>query len=71
VYARLQGEVVTTACRVLAQDGTEAVTGARDLPVERHAEAAAGFAADLADRGAKRLVEQARRDQPDDAKREQ
>jgi hydroxymethylbilane synthase len=71
IYARLQGEVVTTTVRVLAGDGSEEVTATRDLPVERHAEAARTFAADLADQGAGRLIEAAKRDQPDDAKRDQ
>jgi hydroxymethylbilane synthase len=70
VYARLQGEVVTTVVRTLSRDGTEEVSATRDLPVERHAEAARAFAADLATEGAATLVEQARRDQPDDAKRD-
>jgi hydroxymethylbilane synthase len=70
VYARLQGEVVAVAARVLSQDGTEEVAGERELPVERHAEAAADFAADLADEGAKRLVQQAARESADGAKRE-
>ena len=70
VYARLQGEVVTVAARVLSQDGAEEVGGERELPVERHAEAAVEFAADLADDGAKRLVEQAARESADEAKRE-
>ncbi len=70
VHARLQGEVVATAARVLSQDGTEEVTGERELPVERHAEAAVEFAADLAEEGAKRLVRQAARESADEAKRE-
>jgi hydroxymethylbilane synthase len=70
IFARLQGDVVATTARVLSRDGTEEVADSRDLPVERHAEAAAEFAADLADRGAADLIEQARRDEPDDAKRE-
>jgi hydroxymethylbilane synthase len=69
IHSRLQGEVVSTTARVLARDGTEEVRSSRDLPVERHAEAAVEFAADLADRGAADLVEQARRDEPDDPKR--
>jgi hydroxymethylbilane synthase len=69
IYARLQGDVVSTRVRVLSQDGTEEVSDARDLPVERHAQAAAEFAADLADRGAADLIEKARREDPDDAKR--
>jgi len=59
VHARLQGAVVTTTVRALSPDGTESVTGTRELPVERHAEAAREFAADLADRGARTLVERA------------
>ena len=69
VYARLQGAVVTTTARVLSRDGTEEVCETRELPVERHAGAAAEFAADLAAEGAVELVERARRDDPDDAKR--
>ena len=70
VHARLQGAVVTTAARVLSRDGTEEVRATRELPVERHAEAAAAFAADLADAGATDLIEQARREDVDEAKRE-
>jgi hydroxymethylbilane synthase len=70
IHAQLRGEVVSTTVRVLSQDGTTEVCDSRDLPVERHGEAAAGFAADLADRGAATLIEQARREEPDDAKRE-
>ena len=70
IYARLQGEVVTTTVRVLAQDGSEEVAATRDVPVERHAEAATAFAEDLADQGAGRLIDEAKREQPDDAKRD-
>ena len=69
IHARLRGEVVDVTARVLSRDGTEEVMESRDLPVARHAEAAREFAADLADRGAATLIEQARRDQPDDPKR--
>ena len=69
VYARLQGEVVTTAVRVLSRDGTEEVGETRELPVEDHAEAAAEMAADLAAEGAADLVSRARREEPDDPKR--
>jgi hydroxymethylbilane synthase len=71
IYSRLQGEVVTTTVRVLAQDGSEEVTATRDIPVERHAEAAATFAEDLAAQGARTLIDSAKREQPDDAKRDQ
>lgn len=57
VHARLQGAVVTTTVRALSPDGEESVTGTRELPVQRHAEAAREFAADLADRGAVSLLE--------------
>ncbi|MFC7071571.1 hydroxymethylbilane synthase [Halovenus rubra] len=70
IFARLQGDVVATTVRVLAQDGTEEVADTAEIPVERHADAAANFAADLADRGAADLIEQARRDEPDEPKRE-
>ena len=69
VHARLQGAVVTTTARILSRDGTEEVCETRELPVERHAGAAAEFAADLAAEGAAELVERARREDPDDAKR--
>lgn len=69
IYARLQGAVVTTIVRVLSQDGSEEIRQVRELPVERHADAAAEFAADLEAVGAKELIDAARRDQPDEAKR--
>jgi hydroxymethylbilane synthase len=69
IYARLQGDVVATTARVLARDGSEEVAASRDLPVERHGEAAIEFATDLASEGATELIDRARRDQPDDPKR--
>ena len=66
VHARLQGAVVTTTARVLSRDGTETVRETRKLPVESHAEAAAAFAADLADSGAAELIEQAEHEDSDD-----
>jgi hydroxymethylbilane synthase len=70
VHAHLQGEVVLTAVSVLARDAGRTVTATRELPVERHAEAAGDFAADLADGGAAELIEAAKRDGPDGAKRQ-
>jgi hydroxymethylbilane synthase len=70
IHAQLRGDVVSTTVRVLSQDGTTEVRDSRDLPVEHHGKAAVEFAADLADRGAATLIEQARREEPDDAKRE-
>jgi len=71
IHARLRGEVVQVTVRVQSRDGTEEVSGRRELPVESHAEAAVAFAADLADRDAADLIQTARRDSPDPAKRGQ
>lgn len=60
VSAWVQGEHVHTRVRVLSTDGTEEVKGTRDLPIQSHASAAASFAADLADRGARDLIAAAR-----------
>lgn len=69
IHARLRGEVVATAVRVQSRDGTEEVAANRELPVERHAEAAVDLAANLAERGAADLIRSARRESPDGAKR--
>ncbi|MFB6119462.1 hydroxymethylbilane synthase [Halosegnis sp.] len=60
VYAVLQGRHVHTVARVLATDGSESIQETRDIPVADHATAAASFAADLRERGAADLVQQAR-----------
>jgi hydroxymethylbilane synthase len=62
VYAQMEGGVVHTNVRVLSQEGEEEVTAGRDLPVERHIEAAQELAAELADRGADDLIAEAKRD---------
>ena len=62
VYAEMAGGVVHTAVRVLAQDGTEPIQVARDLPAQRHIEAAEELAAELAGRGAAALIEAAKRE---------
>jgi len=62
IYATLAGGVVRTVVRVLSQDGTETIQVSRDLPAERHIDAARDLAAELADRGAKELIQSARRD---------
>ncbi|MBP1986077.1 hydroxymethylbilane synthase [Halolamina salifodinae] len=56
VHATVQGNSVNVRAQVLSTDGTEVVEGTRDLPIETHAEAAAEFAADLAERGADDLI---------------
>jgi hydroxymethylbilane synthase len=62
VRALLQGEHVHTRAQILSTDGTEAVEATRDLPVERHADAAVDFAADLAAEGAAELIQRSRRE---------
>ncbi|WP_254272501.1 hydroxymethylbilane synthase [Haloarcula marina] len=61
-YATVEGGVVHTTVRVLSRDGDEEVTATRDLPVERHVDAAVDLAAELADEGAADLVAEAKRD---------
>ncbi|MFW6321596.1 MAG: porphobilinogen deaminase, partial [Halohasta sp.] len=60
VSAILQGEYVQTRAQVLSHDGSEVIEATRDLPVTNHASAAADFAADLRDRGAAELIQEAR-----------
>jgi hydroxymethylbilane synthase len=42
--------------QVLGGGGEDVIAESRELPVERHREAAVSFAEDLADRGARELV---------------
>jgi len=60
VYATLQGPYVHVTARVLSGDGRREVRDTRDLPVDDHVDAAAAFAASLADRGAADLISEAR-----------
>jgi hydroxymethylbilane synthase len=62
VRAVLQGEHVHTRVQVLSTDGTEAVEATRDLPAQRHADAAVDFAADLREQGAADLIERSKRE---------
>ncbi|EMA00679.1 hydroxymethylbilane synthase [Haloarcula vallismortis] len=62
VHAQLEGGVVHTRVRVLSQDGTEEVSVGRDVPAERHIDAAQDLAAELAERGADDLIAEAKRD---------
>jgi hydroxymethylbilane synthase len=62
VHAILQGSVVRTTVRVLDEAGDEEVAAARDLPADRHVDAAQDFAADLAEQGAADLIERAKRE---------
>jgi hydroxymethylbilane synthase len=69
VHASLQGSFVRTDVQVLSADGSEVVSATEDLPAERHMRAARDLAADLREEGAADLIEAAKRDDPDDAKR--
>jgi len=62
IHAIVQGEYVHAEVQVFEESGDDLVGGSRDLPVERHREAAREFARDLADRGARELIEDARAD---------
>ncbi|MFB6095295.1 MAG: porphobilinogen deaminase, partial [Halodesulfurarchaeum sp.] len=62
VHATLKGEAVRTRVQVLSQDGTEEIRETRDLDVTAYAEEARTLAADLADRGAAELIEEAKRE---------
>lgn len=64
IHAIVQGEVVKTRVQVLSSDGEEIITATRDLPVQRHASAAAELAEDLAEDGADRLIAEAAKDDP-------
>ncbi|MFB6236607.1 MAG: hydroxymethylbilane synthase [Halopenitus sp.] len=66
IHAMVQGQYVHTSVRVLSQDGTEEVADTRDLEAERYASEAKAFAADLADRGAKELIQEARREEDEE-----
>ncbi|MGZ0746991.1 hydroxymethylbilane synthase [Haloparvum sp. AD34] len=66
IHAMVQGQYVHTSVRVLSQDGTEEVADTRDLDAERYASEAKSFAADLADRGAKELIQEARREEDEE-----
>ncbi|MFB6165262.1 MAG: hydroxymethylbilane synthase [Haloarculaceae archaeon] len=70
IHAVVQGSVVHVAVRVLDREGSEEVSATRDLPIERHARAAAELGEQLREQGAAELIEQARRADPDEAKRE-
>ncbi len=59
ISAIVKGAYVATRVQILATDGTEAITETRELPVERHRQAAQSFAADLIDQGAATLIDQA------------
>jgi hydroxymethylbilane synthase len=62
VYALVQGDVVRADVQVFSRDGTDQVGETRELDVENYAAEARALAADLRERGATDLIEEARRD---------
>ena len=62
VHATLKGDVVHTTAQVLSQDGTEEIRETRDLAVDDYAAEARTMAADMADRGAADLIQEAKRE---------
>lgn len=69
VYAVIRGEQVHITAQVLSQDGSDVVAATRDLPIEDYVTAARSFAADLAERGARELIQVARTDEPSEGMR--
>jgi len=59
VYALVQGDVVRTDVQVFSRDGSEQVGETRELDVENYAAETREFAADLRERGAADLIEEA------------
>ncbi|SEW17203.1 hydroxymethylbilane synthase [Halobacterium jilantaiense] len=62
VHALVQGDVVRTAVQVFSRDGSEQVGETRELDANNYAAEARELAADLRERGAADLVEEARRE---------
>jgi len=62
VHALVQGDVVRTAVQVFSRDGSEQVGETRELDADNYAAEARELAADLRERGAADLVEEARRE---------
>ena len=69
--AIVQGEFVRTRVQVLSQDGTEVLDATRDLPIQRYTTAARSLADDLARRGARDLVEAAKKEPATEPSREE
>jgi len=61
VHAFIQGGVVRTHVQVFSEDGSESVTETRELDIDDYADEATELAADLRERGAADLIEEARR----------
>ncbi len=62
IHAVVQGEQVHTRVQVLDRTGEQTIQTTRQLDIATHLEAAEDLAAELLDRGAGELIEQAKRD---------
>jgi len=62
IYALVQGDVVRTDVQVFSRDGTDQVGETRELGIENYAAEARELAADLRERGATDLIEEAKRE---------
>ncbi|MFB6198850.1 MAG: hydroxymethylbilane synthase [Halobacteriaceae archaeon] len=60
VRANLQGEYIHVNARILSADGTKEINETRDLPVKKYLDAARDLADDLENRGARKLIEEAK-----------
>lgn len=61
IHATLRGDVVQTSVQVLSRDGSEIMSDRRALAVESYAREAREFATDMAERGAAKLIQEAKR----------
>lgn len=62
VHATVKGDVVQVTVQVMSQDGSQEIRESRALDIEGHAGEARDLAADLADRGAADLIQEAKRE---------
>lgn len=69
VYAIVQGEQIHTVAKVLSGDGSDVISGTRDLPIRDYVASAREFAEELKDRGASDLIEAARAETSTETKR--
>ena len=62
VHAIVQGDVVNTRVQVLSSDGEDTLGATRDLSIERHVDHAVDLAGELAEEGARDMIEAAAED---------
>ncbi|MFB9805317.1 hydroxymethylbilane synthase [Haladaptatus pallidirubidus] len=62
VHAIIQGENVHVEVQVFSQDGSELISLKRDVPIQTHVTGAKKVAEELADKGARELIAEARKE---------